>query len=213
MAKLHFLYGAMNCGKSDTMISTAFNYAENGLKVVTMMPEMSMRKPGFTTSRAGKEWPIDIATHKAGDKLPDETKFEDSTPVYETLHKLIGDGAVQCVLVDEVNFMSPEQVDDLEKIAKIDDTSVIAFGIRTDIQRHLFEGTRRMFELADTVKKMPTMCPCGQQAEFNGRFVDGNFHVGEPIVWIDNDPTRVRYQSLCGQCYLDNASSPGAITK
>ena len=104
MAKLHFLYGAMNCGKSDTMISTAFNYAENGLKVVTMMPEMSMRKPGFTTSRAGKEWPIDIATHKAGDKLPDETKFEDSTPVYETLHKLIGDRAVQCVLVDEGAF-------------------------------------------------------------------------------------------------------------
>jgi thymidine kinase len=212
VAKLHFRYGAMNCGKSDTMISTAFNYTENELTVVTMMPEMSMRKDGYTTSRAGKEWPIDMATHKSGDELPDGTKYEDTTPIYETFHQQFGNRVVNCVLVDEVNFMSPEQVDDLERLAKVDGTSVIAYGIRTNIQRHLFDGTKRMFELADTTEKMPTMCPCGRQAEFNGRFVDGNFHVGEPIVWIDNDPDRVRYQSLCGQCYLDNMQSPGAIT-
>jgi hypothetical protein len=90
---------------------------------------------------------------------------------------------------------------------------VIAYGIRTNIQRQLFEGSRRMFELADTTEKMPTMCPCGRQAEFNGRFVDGNFHVGEPVVWIDNDPDRVRYQSLCGQCYLEHSASSGAINE
>lgn len=207
MAKLHFRYGAMNCGKSDTMISTAFNYTENGLAVVTMMPELSMRKPGYTTSRAGKEWQIDMATH-----LADET-HEEETYIYDEFHRRFGEQVVNCVLVDEVNFMSTTQVDDLERIAKVDGISVIAYGIRTNIQRQLFEGSRRMFELADTTEKMPTMCPCGRQAEFNGRFVDGNFHVGEPVVWIDNDPDRVRYQSLCGQCYLEHSASSGAITK
>jgi thymidine kinase len=204
MAELIFRYGAMNCGKSDQMISTAHNYTENGLKVVTIMPEISMREPGFTTSRAGKKWPIDIATHMASPERPSETDM------YREFHQHVGKMAIHCVLVDEVNFMSAEQVEALERIAKVDGTTVIAHGIRTNIQRRLFEGTQRMFELADKTEKIPTMCPCGQQAEFNGRFVDDVFHVGEPIVWIDNDD-RVRYQSLCGGCYLENAAMPGAV--
>ena len=198
MAKLNFRYGAMNCGKSDTLIKTAYNYTENGLDVVTIMPEIAMRKHGFTTSRAGLEWQVDIAT------TPE-------TNVYEAYHQFIGNRAIACVLVDEVNFMTPEQVDDLERIAKIDNTSVVAFGIRGNIQRELFDGSRRMFELADNVEKMITMCPCGSQAEFNGRFVDDTFHVGEPIVMIDNDE-HVRYQSLCASCYLQNYNTPGAVT-
>lgn len=204
MAELTFRYGAMNCGKSDQMISTAYNYTENGLAVVTMMPEISMREPGFTTSRAGKKWEIDIATRIATPENPAETN------IYHEFHRRFGARVINCVLVDEVNFMSTTQVDALERIAKVDDVSVVAYGIRTNIQRQLFEGTKRMFELADTCEKMPTMCPCGQQAEFNGRFVDGTFHVGEPVVWIDND-NRVKYQSLCGGCYLENASIPSAI--
>jgi thymidine kinase len=198
VAKLNLRYGAMNCGKSDTLIKTAYNYTENGLDIVTVMPELAMRKPGFTTSRAGLEWPIDIATTS-------------ETELYESYHRHIGNRAIACVLVDEVNFMTPEQVDDLERIAKVDNTSVVAFGIRGNIQRALFDGSRRMFELADTVEKMITMCPCGNQAEFNGRYVDGTFHVGEPIVWIDNGG-RVKYQSLCASCYLEAMEQPGAIT-
>ena len=198
MAKLNFRYGAMNCGKSDTLIKTAYNYTENELAVVTVMPEMAMRKPGYTTSRAGLEWPVDIATTPG-------------TELYDAYHMYIGTRAIACVLVDEVNFMTPSQVDDLERIAKIDKTSVVAFGIRGNIQRKLFDGSKRMFEIADTVEKMVTMCPCGSQAECNGRYVDGVFHVGEPIVWIDND-NRVKYQSLCADCYLRAASQPDAIT-
>lgn len=204
MAKLNFRYGAMNCGKSDTLIKTAYNYTENGLAVVTIMPELAMRKPGFTTSRAGLEWPVDIATTH-------QTEAAAETDVYATYHHFIGERAIACVLVDEVNFMTSQQVDDLERIAKIDNTSVVAFGIRGNIQRALFDGSKRMFELADSVEKMITMCPCGSQAEFNGRYVDGAFHVGEPIVWIDNDD-RVKYQSLCASCYLEAAEMPIATT-
>lgn len=199
MAKLNFRYGAMNCGKSDTMISAAYNYTENGLAVVTIMPELAMRKPGFTTSRAGKEWPVDIATN-------------DETAIRDEYHRFIGERLIHCVLVDEANFMTPQQIDDLEKIAKLDDTSVIAYGLRSDVQRRLFAGSQRLFELSDNIDKMITMCTCGRQAEYNGRFVNGGFHVGEPIVMIDNDQTSVRYQSMCANCYHDNSQSPGAVT-
>lgn len=203
MAKLNFRYGAMNCGKSDLLIKTAYNYTENGLDVLTVMPELSMRKPGYTTSRAGLEWPVDIAT------TPD-------TQVYTEFHiaaarLALAERAIACVLVDEVNFMTPEQVEDLERITTEADTSVIAFGIRSDIQRHLFAGSQRMFELADNIQKMETMCPCGKQAEFNGRYVKGVFHVGSPVVMIDNHGD-IRYQSLCATCYLDAAAAPSAIT-
>ena len=106
MAKLNFYYGAMNCGKSDTMISTAYNYTENGLTVVTMMPELSMRKEGYTTSRAGKEWPIDIATQLTSKDSPE-------TDIYTAYHQFIGNRAVHCVLVDEANFMTPQQIEQL----------------------------------------------------------------------------------------------------
>lgn len=197
MAKLNFRYGAMNCGKSDAMISSTYNYNERGLNVVTMMPELSMREHGFTTSRSGKRWKIDIAT------TPE-------TLLYEAYHAFIGERAIACVLVDEVNFMTTEQVNDLERIAKHDNTSVIAYGIRSNIQRQLFAGSQRMFELADTIEKMPTMCRCGRQAEFNGRFVSEVFHVGEPIVWIDNE-SDVRYESLCASCYAKHAALPDAV--
>ena len=197
MAKLNFRYGAMNCGKSDTLISAAYNYTENGLNVVTIMPEIAMRKPGFTTSRAGKEWPIDIPT------TPE-------TQLYGEYLQFIGQRAIHCLLVDEVNFMTAAQVDDLERIAKEAKTSVIAYGIRSNIQRQLFEGSRRMFELSDSIEKMVTMCRCGKQAEFNGRFVDGQFHVGEPIVWVDNDD-RAKYQSMCSSCYIEHYESEGAV--
>ncbi|MGB4762177.1 MAG: hypothetical protein WBP12_02350 [Candidatus Saccharimonas sp.] len=198
MAKLNFRYGAMNCGKSDIMISTAYNYTENGLEVVTMMPGFMMRKPGYTTSRAGKERAIDITT-------------DDETDVYSAYTNYIGDRAIACVLVDEATFMAPRQIDDLERIAKVDNTSVIAYGIRGNIQRELFPAAKRLFELADHIEKLPTMCRCGQQAEYNGRFVDGDFHVGEPIVWIDNNPERVRYQSMCAGCYIEHYESEGAV--
>ena len=198
MAKLNFRYGAMNCGKSDTMIGAAYNYTENGHNVVTMMPKFMMRKPGFTTSRAGKEWPIDLIT-------------DDETIVYSAYHAHIGRRSIACVLVDEATFMTPGQIEDLWKIAKLDNTSVLAYGIRTNIQGHLFDGAKRLFELADTIEKMPTMCTCGKQAEFNGRFVAETFHVGEPIVMIDNDPGVVRYQSMCADCYIGHLGNPETI--
>ncbi len=194
MSKLSFKYGAMNCGKSDTLIKTAYNYTERGLSVVTMMPGFSMKKDGFITARAGGEWPIDIVT-------------DNETNIYDEYHRHIGSRAIHCVLADEAQFMTPAQIEDLEKIAKVDGTSVVAFGIRTNIRRELFEGSKKLFELADTLEKLPTMCRCGVQAEFNARFVNDKFFIGDPIVMIDGRDGNVRYESMCSGCYLQHAKS------
>ena len=210
VSKLTVKFGAMNAGKSDMLIKTAFNYAEQDLKVVTMMPDFAAREKGMITSRPGGAWPIDIAVHIHDLLDPDS---EPNTNVRHALHEHMGKSAVHCVLVDEAQFFAEEQIEQLEEIAKIDNISVIAHCLRSDVQRKLFQGSKRLFELADSFEKMPTMCTCGSQAEYNGRFVNGTFHVGEPIVMMDNDTTKVRYQSMCARCYIGHLSDPGATTK
>lgn len=199
MAKLNFKYGAMNCGKSDLLIKTAYNYTEQGLKVVAITPEIGLKKPGLITARAGGELPVDIASNPEID-------------LRDGIHRAIGQQGLHCVLVDEAQFMTREQVEQLERIAKIDNISVIAYGLRSNVQRELFEGSKRLFELADTIEKMPTMCRCGAQAEYNGRFLNGVFHVGAPIVMIDTVYPGVRYESMCATCYLKHLDDPASIT-
>lgn len=203
MAKLTVRYGAMNAGKSNRLINTAYNYDEQGLGVVTTMPEFAARESGLITSRPGASWPIDIAV---------DTAPESETNIRLAVQEIMAQRAVDVVLADEAQFYTPSQIDQLEALAKLDNTSVVAFCLRADVQRHLFTGTKRLFELADSIEKMHTMCRCGSQAEHNGRFVNGTFHVGDPVVMIDNDKSRIRYQSMCAKCYLEHLDSPGAIT-
>lgn len=199
MAKLNFKYGAMNCGKSDLLIKTAYNYTEQGLRIIAITPEVGLKKPGFITARAGGEWPVDIETNADMD-------------VRKAIHAYVGKGALHCVLADEAQFMTCAQIDQLERVAKLDNISVIAHGLRSNVQRNLFEGSKRLFELSDTIEKMPTMCQCGAQAEYNGRFLNDTFHVGEPIVMIDTIYPGARYQSMCAGCYLTHFDDPASIT-
>lgn len=200
MSKLNFRYGAMNCGKSDLLIKTAYNYTEQGLKIITVTPEVGLKKPGFITARAGGEWKVDIVTNP-------------NMNIRDEIHRMKGRKRLHCVLVDEAQFMTREQVEQLERIAKNDNISVIAYGLRSNVQRELFEGSKRLFELADTIEKIPTMCRCGSQAEYNGRFLNDVFHVGAPIVMIDTVYPGVRYESMCATCYLQHFDDPSSITQ
>lgn len=197
MSKLTAKIGAMNCGKSSRLIQTAYNYTEQGLVVVTTMPSLAERKPNWITARDGVEWPNNIPTTT-------DTDLEQDLDRYIKRHKI---ATVHCILADEVNFNTPEQVEALWRIAKRRNISVIAHALKSNIQTHLFDGTRRLIELADHFQKIETMCSCGSQAEFNARYVDGKFHVGDPIVMIDNNPERIRYQSMCGNCYFEAIDS------
>ena len=113
------------------------------------------------------------------------------------------------MLVDESQFLSPAQIDQLFLVAKRDEVSVICYGLRTDFLAHEFPGSRRLFELADNFEKLPTMCRCGSQAEFNCRVVDGR-HVFEGDQVAIDDGAVVTYESLCGACFMREQDAAGA---
>jgi thymidine kinase len=196
MAKLHFKYGAMNSGKSDTLIKAAYNYTERGLSIVTIKPSIDTKGDKRIVARAGGERIVDIiATPKLNIR-----------DAINTFCKKKGIETLSCVLIDEAQFLTDAQIDQLMEIAKLDNVSVIAYGLRADFKTALFPGSKRLFELADNVEKLPTMCRCGNQAEFNCRKINDKFVFEGSQVAIDGEGD-VTYESLCGTCYLQEKAA------
>ncbi|HLQ81764.1 MAG TPA: thymidine kinase [Brachybacterium sp.] len=197
MAKLHFKYGAMNSGKSDTLIKTAYNYDERGLATLTVKPELDTKGEDWVVARGGAHRRVDVLA-AAGDDL---RALVGSTADAQGLRPL------HCVLVDEAQFLESHQIDDLFRIAKLDGVSVICYGLRTDFRTAMFPGAARLLELADNIEKLPTMCRCGSQAEFNCRAVGGRFVFEGEQVAIDGEA--VAYMSLCGPCFMQEQERAG----
>jgi thymidine kinase len=185
MSKLHFKYGAMNSGKSDTLIKTAYNYEERGLKVIVIKPAIDTKGDTAIVARGGHQRIADIL----------------ATPSLDIGKEISKHSSVSCVLVDEAQFLSEAQISQLFHIAKTMNISVICYGLRADFQSRIFPGARRLFEIADNIEKLPTMCFCGKQAEFNTRKVNKKYVFKGSQVAIDGEDS-VEYDSLCGQCYL-----------
>jgi thymidine kinase len=185
MAKLHFKYGAMNSGKSDTLIKTAFNYEERGLKVLVIKPLIDTKGNDMVVARGGHTRQADIMADPDMDIAAEVRQHKD----------------IACILVDEAQFLTQTQISQLFSLAKQDDVSVICYGLRADFQTQLFPGSERLFEVADNIEKLPTMCFCGAQAEFNTRQVYGKYVFEGDQVAIDGDG-KVTYDSLCGSCYV-----------
>jgi len=185
MAKLHFKYGAMNSGKSDTLIKTAYNYKEQGLKVLIIKPNADTKSTNTIIARGGAECDVDILAEPTTNLLTEIRKHE----------------GIACVLVDEAQFLTEKQISELYQIAKKDNISVICFGLRADFQAEMFPGSKRLFEIADNIEKLPTMCFCGSQAEFNTRKINGKYVFTGEQVAIDGKE-KVTYDSLCGVCYM-----------
>ena len=191
MSKLHFKYGAMNSGKSDTLIKTAFNYTETGHNVITIKPGIDTKGGEDIVARAGGRVAVHILALPEMDIRAEIHAFLARQDLKE----------VEVVLVDEAQFLTPLQIDQLFEVAKIDDTSVIAYGLKTDFQGNLFNGSKRLIEKADNIEKLPTMCRCKNQAEFNLRKVGDTYVFSGDQVAIDGEKA-VTYDSLCGVCYL-----------
>lgn len=199
MAKLHFKYGAMNSGKSDTLIKTAYNYAERGLATLTVKPALDTKGEDWVVARGGARRRVDVLVRPQEDLRARIASAADAQTA----------GRLHCVLVDEAQFLAPAQIDQLFTVAKVDGVSVICYGLRTDFLAHEFPGARRLFELADNFEKLPTMCRCGSQAEFNCRIVDG-VHVFEGDQVAIDDGAVVTYESLCGACFMREQDAAGA---
>jgi len=185
MAKLYFRYGAMNSGKSTAVLQVAHNYEERGMKVMIMKPGVDTKGEDHITSRIGNSRKVDALLH----------------PNDNVVSKL--DDSVDCIITDEAQFFTPKQIEEFFEIAVENNVPVICYGIRTDFQRNLFPGSKRLFELAHSLEELKTICRCGKKAIFNGRKVNGKFVFEGTQVAIDGEE-KVTYESLCGKCYLEN---------
>ena len=193
MAKLYFRYGAMNSGKSTALLQAAHNYEERGQRVVLLKPRIDTKGHDSIVSRLGVSRQVDIVIDPADNVVQVVAEYIDS------LQADTGE-PLACVLVDESQFLTPAQVDDLFVVAVQVNIPVLAYGIRTDFQTVAFPGSRRLLEIAHSVEELKTICRCGKKAVFNARLADGVFIFDGDQVAIDG--VDVTYESLCGECYL-----------
>ena len=188
MSKLYFRYGAMNSGKSTHLMQVAYNYEERGMKVIILKPKVDKKGGDTLVSRLGVNRQVDLLISE-----------EDN--VFDTIDNYLKENRrINCILVDEVQFMKKKQIDELFQIAVGMDIPIICYGLRTDFKMDGFEGSARLLLVAHSIEEMKTICACGQKDIFNGRKINGKFvFEGEQIAIDEQDD--VRYESLCGHCY------------
>ncbi len=186
MAKLYFKYGAMGSSKTAQALITKYNYEENDLKVWLMKPSADIRD-GETVlkSRIGLEAKVEV--------VPPERD------IYARFRENQA-GKCDVIIVDECQFLTEKQIDQLRAIVNDFNIPVMCFGLRTDFQTRLFPGSRRLMEVADTIQEIKTICDCGAKATVNAR-IDGNGHIiteGAQVVLGGNDS----YIAMCHKCYI-----------
>lgn len=192
MSKLYFRFGAMNSGKSTALLQAAFNYEERGQHVLLAKPAIDSKGDRAIVSRLGVTRMVDFLIEpgqnlrKLFEKLAAESKAEGKP--------------IACLLIDESQFLTEDQVDQALEIAVLDDIPVLAYGIRTDFQTVSFPGSRRLLEIAHSLEELKTICRCGKKAMFNGRLLNGKFIFDGEQVAIDGEV--VSYESLCPSCYI-----------
>lgn len=185
MAKLYFRFGAMGCSKSAQALITKFNYEERNMKVMFIKPAIDTRDGAeIVRSRIGLQ-------QKAIPIPADMNVYE----LYKQSHT-----DCKVVICDECQFLTPEQVDQLDQIVMDYDIPVLCFGLSTDFLTHLFPGSKRLFEIAQSITEIKSVCKCGAKATVNARFDDeGNIvYEGSQIMLGGNG----RYEAMCRKCWL-----------
>lgn len=198
MSKLYFRYGAMNSGKSTALLQAAFNYEERSQYVLLAKPAIDYKGDKNILSRLGVSREVDFLIR------PQDNLRELFAQNREEVTSKTGQD-VACLLLDEAQFLTEEQVDQALEVAVLDSIPVLAYGIRTDFQTKSFPGSRRLLEIAHSLEELKTICRCGKKAMFNGRLLNGKFVFAGEQVAIDGD--KVTYESLCPSCYLARKNS------
>ena len=186
MAKLYFKYGAMGSSKTAQALITRYNYEENDLRVWLIKPSADSRDgEAVIRSRIGLEGVAQILSPEA-----------DVLEIFRTEQQ----GKCDVIIVDECQFLTEEQIDQLRAIVDEHNVPGMCFGLRTDFQCHLFAGSRRLMEVADTIQEIKTICDCGAKATVNAR-IDSEGHIvtqGEQLFLGGNDS----YIAMCHKCWV-----------
>ncbi|MFY7819435.1 MAG: thymidine kinase [Rhodoluna sp.] len=201
MAKLYFRHGAMNSGKSTALLQVAHNYEERGQAVILAKPNTDSKGEDAIVSRLGVERSVDLLVS------PNENLRVEFT-LLANEHRARSNSPISCLLIDEAQFLTREQVNQALEIAVLDGVPVLAYGIRTDFQTKGFPGSLRLLEIAHTLEELKTICRCGKKAMFNARKLGGDFIFTGNQVAIDGDV--VTYESLCASCYFKECEAAGA---
>ncbi len=187
MSKLYYRYGTMNSGKTTLLLQAAHNYEEKGMKILILKPKVDTKGNDKIISKLGLKRKVDHLISQ-----------DEKLSTY--LNNI--DKAVFCIFVDEAQFLTRDQVDELFMFTKLKDRPVICYGLRSDFKTISFPGSLRLFEIADDMEELHTICKCGRRARFNGRIVNGEFTSSGDQVAIDGE-NEVKYEALCGKCYLE----------
>ena len=191
-AKFKFFFGTMSSGKTLKLLSTAYNLEENGIQIMVLKPSLDTRDgEGIIRSRAGIE--------RKCVKIDKDANLYKAIKAYKNILSSQLE-TLRWVIVDEAQFLTREQVDQLSDVVDFLDVGVMCFGLRTDFQSNLFEGSKRLFELADDIEEIKATCLCGEKkTSINARF-DEN---GEIIT--DGNQVEIggneRYKAICRRCW------------
>lgn len=190
IGKLYFRYGTMGSAKTALLLTTAYNLEERGMAYLCFKP--------VTDTREAKN----VIRSRIGIERECKWIYPDSD-LYGILSRMLGEGGMipGWILVDEAQFLSPAQVDQLAAVVDEYGCNVICYGLRTDFQTHLFEGSRRLFEIADSIEEVKSTCSCGRKTIVNAR-IDSNGDIiteGEQVEIGGND----KYMAVCRKCWRE----------
>lgn len=187
MAKLYFRYAAMGGGKSLHLLNVVSNYERVGQKCIVAKPGIDTKAGDKVSTRLGLERKVDYIITE-----------NDNLKGLENYLMMPG---VNCVVVDEAQFLSPEQVWALYEITKELDVPIIAYGLRTRVNAKPFTGSGPLLAVADDIEEIKSICKCGKKASFQVRYINGELDMGDVEVIIDSPENNVEYVAKCGDCY------------
>jgi len=187
MAKLYFRYGAMGCGKTMQLLQVAFNYEERGHTICVLKPVTDTKNGTKLLTRIGPERETDFC-------------FDRKTDLYQKIEKEYKD--VHCILVDEAQFLTPKQADELMQVTIKLNIPVMTYGLRLNFRREDggFEGATRLLQIAHDIEEIKTICECGKKATYNARFLNDKLIADGPDILIDGT-SKIEYRALCPACY------------
>ena len=189
MAKLYFYYSSMNAGKSTALLQSSYNYRERGMNTLVLAPELDNRYGvGKVTSRIGLE--------------SEATVFRREHDLLEIVNKRLADAPLHCVLIDEAQFLTKDQVFQLGEVSDELNIPVLAYGLRTDFQGEPFEGSKYLLAWADNLKELKAICHCGSKATMVVRTdaAGNSIREGSQIEIGGND----KYVSMCRRHFKEN---------